>query len=190
MLGFIKEGEEHMACVSNRIFETFLYDHFSHKYKESYYGFYDGLGREKGLILPGGILDMDTLLEKFALRYKEAFPERMDAFLEDEARAIFITYVKLLLNGSGSYHIEAQTRDQTKTDIVITYYGKRYLLELKIWRGPKYIADGEVQLAEYLDCLNLDDGHLLVFSFLKRKNVKTKLIKNVVNGKTISKIIL
>jgi hypothetical protein len=190
MLGFIKEGGDQMACVSNRIFETFLYDHFSHEYKTNYNDFYDDMGREKGLILPGGILDLDMLLEKFALHYKEAFPERMDAFLEEHARGIFVTYIKLLLNGSGSYHIEAQTRDQTKIDIVITYYGKRYLLELKIWRGKKYIADGEVQLAEYLECLNLDEGHLLVFSFLKRKDVKTNLIKSVVNGKTISKIIL
>ena len=48
-----------------------------------------------------------------------------------------------------------QTRDQTRTDIIVDYLGKQYVIELKIWRGDEYNKRGEKQLAEYLDYYHL-----------------------------------
>lgn len=36
-----------------------------------------------------------------------------------------------IINGTGNYYIEAQTRDQTQTDIIVDYLGKQYVIELK-----------------------------------------------------------
>jgi hypothetical protein len=54
-------------------------------------------------------------------------------------------------------------------DIVVTYGGEEFVIELKIWRGEKYETEGKVQLAEYLKTRNLNEGYLVTFSFLKNK---------------------
>ena len=43
-----------------------------------------------------------------------------------------------IINGTGNYYTEAQTREQTRTDIIVDYLGKQYVIELKIWRGDEY----------------------------------------------------
>ena len=73
------------------------------------------------------------------------------------------------VNGAGNYYIEAQTRDMTRTDIIVDYLGQRYIIELKIWRGERYNAEGEQQLREYLDYFQLDMGYMLSFNFNKNK---------------------
>ena len=50
-----------------------------------------------------------------------------------------------IINGTGNYYTEAQTREQTRTDIIVDYLGKQYVIELKIWRGDEYNKRGEKQ---------------------------------------------
>ena len=76
-------------------------------------------------------------------------------FLEEEGRLYYLLYLRPIINGTGNYYIEAQTRDQTQTDIIVDYLGKQYVIELKIWRGDEYNKRGEKQLAEYLDYYHL-----------------------------------
>lgn len=52
-----------------------------------------------------------------------------------------------------------------RTDVIIDYLGKQYVLEMKIWHGEEYNRRGELQLAEYLDDYGLDKGYLLSFNF-------------------------
>ena len=54
-------------------------------------------------------------------------------------------------------------------DLVIHYLGQRYIVELKIWRGERYNADGEKQISDYLDYWGLATGYLLSFSFIRDK---------------------
>ena len=63
----------------------------------------------------------------------------------------FLLYLKPIINGTGNYYIEAQTRDQTRTDVIVDYLGQQYIIELKIWRGERYNADGEKQIINYLN---------------------------------------
>lgn len=60
-----------------------------------------------------------------------------------------------IINGTGNYYTEAQPREQTRSDIIVDYLGKQYVIELKIWRGDEYNKRGEKQLAEYLDYYHL-----------------------------------
>ena len=85
-------------------------------------------------------------------------------------------YVKPIINGVGNYYIEAQTRDQTRTDVIVDYLGQQYIIELKIWRGERYNADGEKQLIEYLDYWKLDTGYMLSFNFNKKKEPGVKRV--------------
>ena len=92
-------------------------------------------------------------------------------------------YLRPIINGTGNYYIEAQTRDQKRTDVIVDYLGKQYIVELKIWRGEEYNTEGEKQIAEYLNYYHLEKGYLLSFNFNKNKKSGMKTIQ--VNGKTV-----
>ena len=47
--------------------------------------------------------------------------------------------------------------------------GRQYIIELKIWRGERYNAEGEKQIEEYLDYFGLSTGYMLSFNFNKKK---------------------
>ena len=94
-----------------------------------------------------------------------------EKFKEKDGRELFLLYIKPIINGTGNYYIEAETRDHTKTDVIIDYLGKQYIIELKIWHGPRYNEAGEKQLKDYLDYYNLSKGYMLSFNFNKKKEV-------------------
>lgn len=82
--------------------------------------------------------------------------------------------------------------EEKRFDIVITYNKKMYILELKIWRGEEYHKKGIIQLGEYLNQYNLEEGYLLIFDFRKENNLSRQIEENTieVNGqhKKISEI--
>jgi len=86
-------------------------------------------------------------------------------------------YLRPIINGVGNYYIEAQTRDLTRTDVVVDYLGEQFVIEMKIWHGREYNERGEKQLAEYLDYYHINKGYLLSFSFNKNKEVGTHTIQ-------------
>ena len=67
-----------------------------------------------------------------------------------------------------------RTRNRKQTDLIIDYKGKRFIVEMKIWRGNEYNERGEAQLSEYLDYYDLDKGYMLSFCFNKNKQVGMK----------------
>lgn len=60
-----------------------------------------------------------------------------------DGRELFLLYLRPIINGTGNYFIEAQTRDQRRTDVIIDYLGQQYIIEMKIWRGERYNAEGK-----------------------------------------------
>lgn len=129
------------------------------------------------------ILNMELVLEKFMIHFHDIYGENTEKFVEENGRRVFLLYLKPIINGTGNYYIEAQTRDQSRTDVIVDYLGKQYVIELKIWRGNEYNKRGEKQLAEYLEYYHLENGYLLSFNF--NKNKKTGL-KEVEADKQIS----
>lgn len=53
--------------------------------------------------------------------------------------------MKPIINGTGNYYLEAQTRDAGRTDVVVDYRGEQFVVEMKIWRGNEYNERGESQ---------------------------------------------
>lgn len=62
-----------------------------------------------------------------------------------------------------------ETRDLTRSDLVIDYHGHQYVVELKIWHGNSYNERGEQQLKDYLDYFRVQEGYLVSFCFNKNK---------------------
>ena len=116
-----------------------------------------------------GTLDIRLIMEHFIDEHNRIHKDETEKFLEQEGRERFLTYLSPIINGTGTYSIEEQTRDHKRMDVVIHYLGKRYIIELKIWRGARYNEDGEKQVLSYLDFFGLDVGYMVSFSFNRNK---------------------
>ncbi|MCQ2251372.1 MAG: AAA-like domain-containing protein [Bacteroidales bacterium] len=166
MFNFLSRGNNKVV-ISNRILETVLYESLVNDYKIS--DIYKSGDLEKpNFITPDG-LDMPLILEKFVYHFNKIYSESDDVFIEDQGRKLFLLFLRPIINGIGNYYVEAQTRNQTRTDIIVDYNHKQYIIELKIWHGEKYNNRGEVQLSEYLNHYNLQEGYMVSFSFNKSK---------------------
>ena len=86
-------------------------------------------------------------------------------------------YLKPIINGVGNYYVEAQTRNQERTDLIIDYLGIQYIIEMKVWRGNAYNKRGEQQLIDYLDHYHLKTGYMLSFNFNQKKTPGIKEIR-------------
>ncbi len=172
MYGFIKE-KDGVVSISNRIFETLLYNHFLGENTE-YNDIKQTASYERNMFVKDGVLDVPLILERFIVAYKQIFGDLEDRFKEKDGREIFLLFLKPIINGTGNYYIEAQTRDQRRTDVIIDYLGKQYVIELKIWRGERYNSEGEKQISDYLDFFGLDTGYMLSFNFNKKKEQGVK----------------
>ena len=172
MLGFIK-NDRGSAVVSNRIFETVLYNLFiSEEFSTS--RMYDAGMQEKNRFIVGGHLDMKRVLEKFVETFDDLYGDRDEAFLEDVGRRYFMLFLKPIINGVGNCYVEAQTRNRERMDLVIDYRGEQSIVEMKVWRGNAYNERGQEQLSAYLDYFHLKKGYMLRFNFNKRKEVGVK----------------
>ena len=182
MYGFLKE-ENGSVVIANRIFETRLYNAILTTKKMQETSIYKAGEWDKNQFIQNSQLNMEKILEKFILHFNDIYGSQPDKFKEEDGRKLFLLYLRPIINGTGNYYIEAQTRDQKRTDVIVDYLGKQYIIELKIWRGEEYNTEGEKQIAEYLNYYHLEKGYLLSFNFNKNKKSGMKTLQ--VNGKTV-----
>ena len=161
--------------VANRIFEMRLYSFFLSE-EELTNAIYDVAQGNKNLYIQNERLDMELVLEKFVQHFKDVYGDHDEKFLEAYGRKLFLLYLKPIINGTGNYYIEAQTRDAKRIDVIVDYRGEQFIIELKIWHGNEYNERGEEQLAEYLDYFHQKKGYLISFNFNKSKRTGIKTI--------------
>ena len=191
MFNFIKEVDGKVA-VSNRIFETWFYSLFHSEAQTSVESksseiISDG-SIDKPLFIHDGHLDMKKVLERFALHFNEIYDSKDEKFIEKQGRKFFLFFLKPIINGTGNFYVEAQTRDERRMDVVVDYNGERFIIEMKIWHGNSYNERGEQQLKDYLNYYNLEHGYLLSFCFNKNKEPCTKEIS--IDNKTIFEVVV
>lgn len=114
-------------------------------------------------LLPGNALDMELLLTNFQAYMKEEYSSKDWDFLERHGRLVFLAFVKPILNGKGHTFKEPQISEEQRMDVAMTFLDKKYIVELKIWRGEKAHEAGLKQLAAYLDSQGLEEGFLVIF---------------------------
>ena len=187
MYGLIR-NDHNTVRVENRIFETMLYNLFlsDEELKSNVFSRAGDLA--KNMFVTDRKLNMRLILERFAETYVQIFGPLEERFKEKDGREQFLLYLKPIINGTGNYYIEAQTRDQTRTDVIVDYLGQQYIIELKIWRGPRYNAEGEKQISEYLDYFGLTTGYMLSFNF--NKNKKTGMNQVQVGDKLLYEVVV
>lgn len=183
MFGFAKRSEDNGVVISNRIFEMRLYNYFIAKELLKNRTTFHAAENYKSQFIENDQLNLERILEKFVQHFNDIYGDKPTAFKEEEGRKYFLLYLKPIINGVGNYYIEAQTRDMRRTDVIIDYLGKQYIIEMKIWHGEEYNTRGERQLSEYLDYYHLQTGYMLSFNFNQSKQVGIKQIE--VGGKTL-----
>ena len=174
MYGFAANRDGKLV-IFNRIFETRIYNWLisveltSGSELSSF-----SAGDKSQFIKPDGKLDMEKILEKFVIHFDAIYGNEKEKFKEEVGRRLFLLYLRPIINGTGFYYIEPQTRNDRRMDVVVTYAREQHIVELKIWHGEQYNADGEKQLSDYLDYQHLKKGYLLTFSFNKDKEIGVK----------------
>lgn len=181
MFGFLKEENGHVA-IANRMFEMCLLNMFMAKEAINSDVYARG-GSDRIGFIKDNMLNMELVLGKFVEYFTEIYGQRGDTFIEKQGRKIFLIYLKPIINGTGNYYIEAQTRDERRTDVIVDYLGEQFIIELKIWHGSEYNERGERQLTDYLDYYHKDKGYMLSFNFNKHK--KTGIQEIHIGAKTI-----
>lgn len=168
--GIISENDG-ICKISNIIFETYIYDHLiAGKLMEQ-----NLLSSPRSqFITPEGFLDMNTVLKKFQELMKAEYRKSDETFLEKQGRLLFLAFLKPIINGTGHYVVEPETRDNTRMDLVIFYGTKEYILELKLWHGPGRFAKSLNQLTDYMESRGQSEGWLLTFCFQKDREKKAE----------------
>lgn len=168
MFSYIKE-RDNKVVIHNLVFEEALYMYFT----------IDFAIQNSSKLSPfqlnyiiGGHLNLEYALERFSAMMHEEYRAEDEAFLERQGRLVFLSFLKPIINGTGFYYVEPQTRNDKRMDLIVTYGQDEFIIELKIWRGEKYERSGEEQLAEYLDIRGKREGYLITFDFSKNKNRK------------------
>lgn len=186
MFGFIVENQGAVA-IANRIFETQLYNYFimaelqkNDKQREAL--------PDKNQFIENGQLNMDKVMRKFYEYYTGLMSEHDSSFAENQGRKLFLMFLRPIINGVGNYYVEDQSRNKYRTDVVVDYKGKQYIIELKIWHGEEYQSHGRSQLVEYLNAYHQDKGYLLSFAFHKNKEMGIKEIQ--IGNKTILEVVV
>ena len=188
MFGFLAHDTD-MLQVHNKIFEIRITNYFismnTLKWRDQIFQ------PSENEIIKNNIFDMALCLTKFKTHYAEIYTEKDLKFLERDGKLLFLTYLKPLINNTGFYHFESETRDRGKIDMVIDYLKQQFIVELKLWHGESRHEDACEQLANYLQSKNMDCGYLLTFDF--RKKGDDRFAENNwidCNGKRIFDVVL
>ena len=128
-----------------------------------------------------GRLDMVLVLNRFQDLMKAEYREEDEKFLERQGRLLFLCFLKPIINGTGFYYVEPETRSSTRMDMVVTYLDEEFIIELKIWHGEQYRRAGVKQLAGYLESRGQKRGYLVSFTFLKNKEYKAGYVSDLTN---------
>jgi hypothetical protein len=168
--------------IHNRVYEQRIYNYMAARRlqealnnKERFLG--DQFSDDKGG------LDLEAVLLKFQAFMKENYSQKNDHYIEREWRLLFLSFLKPILNGKGHDFKEVQVSEEKRLDIVVTYLQYKYIIELKLWSGPKIHTKGIVQLANYLDIHGVKKGYLLIFDDRKNLTWAVKRIRK--DGKQI-----
>ncbi|BDU51180.1 AAA family ATPase [Haliovirga abyssi] len=175
MYGIFRESRNHKLIIHNKIFEIRLYNYMiaMREIKKGAALNYKYMGK---FIDENGDLDMELVLIKFQELMKAEYRKIDEKFVEREGRLLFLAFLKPIINGTGFYFVESETRHSNRMDIVVTYNNKKFVIELKIWRGGQYEQEGREQLCGYLEAQNLNKGYMIFYNFNKNKEyIKDRL---------------
>lgn len=161
--------------IANRIFRERIFNYMTSKLENKITGM-DIYNFKSNFITDDNGLDVKKICQRFQAYMRENYATKDADFLEREGRLLFMAFISPIINGVGFAWKEVQVSEEKRLDVVITYNGFKYIIELKIWHGDKYNEQGLKQLWDYLDIHGLDKGYLVSFNFSKDKEYREEVI--------------
>ncbi len=165
--GILRKNENNKAQVHNRLYEQRLYNYMASKVEISGDMAFNIVS--SSYIRENGSLNIKKVISKFQEFMKEQYSTRDKDFIERNGRLLFLAFIKPIINSRGFDFKEVQISEEKRLDVVITFENKKYIVELKIWRGESYHQEGIRQLCDYLDRQNETTGYLLIYDLRKEK---------------------
>jgi hypothetical protein len=139
--------------------------------------------------LKGGRIDVDYLMRDFQQFWhanSAIWTEKAD-YHEAAPHLVMMAFLQRVINGGGQI-IREMASGTGRIDLCLTYGEQKYPIELKIRYGEKYLEEGLVQTARYMDEHCCNEGWLVVFD--RRPTVKWEeklyMKKETTDGKTIT----
>lgn len=162
------------VAIHNRLYQERIYNYLTSKLEVAslVHTALDTYTFQQQYLLPDSTLAIEHVVLKFQEFMKQEYSPRDTAFLERNGRLIFFAFLRPILNGRGYAFKEPQVSEEKRLDVLITYGARKYLIELKIWRGEQKHQEGLRQLSDYLERIGLETGYLIIFDFT-RKGQKT-----------------
>lgn len=160
MFGILAE-KDGKTVISNVIFETLILNYFTSVRATAALENSDYI--EKSQYIHHGRLDMEKVLTRFAAFMKSEYRKEDGDFLEHQGRLLFLSFLRPIINGTGHYVVEPQTRQNKRMDILVFYGTEEFIIELKLWHGQAYEKKGYDQLIQYLDAREIYKGYLISF---------------------------
>lgn len=180
--GILKE-KQGKTGIHNRVYEQLLYNYMASKLETSgKIEFYNIAGE---YIDEHGGLNVETVIRKFQQFMKEQYSRKDASFIERNGRLLFLAFLKPIINGNGFDFKEVEISEEKRLDIVITFGGRKYIVELKVWRGEQYHQKGIEQLCGYLERRNETRGYLVIYDFRKQSGQAGQCRTIESGGKTI-----
>jgi len=182
MYGIFK-NEKGSLKIHNRVYEQRIYNYLTSKLEISRPTTFPPFA--SNYLDNNGGLDIEKVLGKFQNFMKEHYSEKNRDFIERNGALLFLAFIRPILNGRGFDFKEVQISEERRLDVVITFNNRKYIIELKIWRGESYHQEGLRQLAQYLNMQNQKAGFLLIFDLRKESEQAGKMATFEITGKTI-----
>ena len=142
-------------------------------------------------LTPTGQINIELLLDNFrdfiarvGFRILQV-PETPKEYVgQDLLYAYLDQFVSLI---SGTMYLEVQT-GRGRMDLVIFHNAKKYIVETKIWEGPRSYQAGKRQLAAYLKLEGVNEGYYVVFDH--RAEPETRAETETIDGLTIRSYVI
>ncbi len=162
--GILKE-DNGKTKIHNRLYEQRIYNYMTSKLETSGAVVFDHI--TANYLDADGSLDIKKVFLKYQAFMKEQYSIKDRDFIERNGRLLFLAFIRPIINGRGFDFKEVQVSEEKRLDIVITFDNKKYIIELKIWRGETSHREGVRQLCSYLDRQNESMGYLLIYDLRK-----------------------
>ena len=191
--GVIKKGSDRMCEILNPIYQQ--------RIMQAFKPLVNGLEQEyfsedthQGLVdylTSTGQIKMDVLLDNFRDFIARAgfrillVPDTPKEFVGQHLLYAYLDQFVQLVHGH--IYLEGQT-GRGKIDLAIFYNTQKYIVETKIWEGPRSYQAGKRQLAAYLKLEGAREGYYVVFDH--RAEPEPRVETEKIDGLTIRSYVI
>ena len=191
--GVITKGNDRMCEILNPIYQQRILQAFKplvngleHEYfpQDTHQDLVD-------YVTSTGQIKMDLLLDNFRDFISRAgfrillVPDTPKEFVGQHLLYAYLDQFVQLIHGH--IYLEGQT-GRGKIDLAIFHNAKKYIVETKIWEGPRSYQSGKKQLAAYLKLEGVSEGYYVVFDH--RMEPEPRVDTETIDGLTIRSYVI